>query len=250
MIHPETSIDNVRRKFLQVAAATSTGLAFPAIAQSKKFAGLKLRGAAYQHGFFNHLKKYIPEFEDATGMTVDLQLSAFPVYNQQADLELSSGGSAWDFCNVTFIFAARWVAAGLLQDLDTFARDPKYTPASWNPDDFVKGAQIPYMDKAGKTYGYAWEGGAMLMGISRMDLMKKYGLKPPTTFDELAKVVEALHGKDEVSGFVSSNLHHWYLPPYIHGYGGDVFANPPSDISPTLATPAAIDAVEIGRAHV
>lgn len=249
MTLPETPIDTTRRKLLQTAGASAAvagaAMAFPAIAQSKKFAGVKLRGAAYQHGFFNHLKKYIPEFEAATGMTVDLQLSAFPVYNQQADLELSSGGSAWDFCNVTFIFAARWVAAGLLQDLDTFARDPKYTPASWNPDDFVRGAQIPYMDKAGKTYGYAWEGGAMLMGISRMDLMKKYGLKPPTTFDELAKVAEALHGKDDVSGFVSSNLHHWYLPPYIHGYGGDVFANPPGDITPALATPAAIEAVDL-----
>jgi hypothetical protein len=138
---------------------------------------VKLRGAAYQHGFFNILRKYIPEFEQQTGMTVDLQLSAFPVYNQQADLELSSGGSAWDFCNVTFILAARWVAAGLLANLSDFSADRKLTPASWNPDDFVKGAQVPYLDKAGKTYGFAWEGGAMLMGISRTDLMKKRGVE-------------------------------------------------------------------------
>jgi multiple sugar transport system substrate-binding protein len=93
-----------RRSLLKRVAGVTAGasLGMPAIAQSKPFAGLKLRGAAYQHGFFNHLRKYIPEFEAATGMTVDLQLSAFPVYNQQADLELSSGGSAWDFCNVTF----------------------------------------------------------------------------------------------------------------------------------------------------
>ena len=178
-----------RRQVLQAAAGIAAGgtLAFPAIAQSQPFKGVKLRGAAYQHSFFNRLRKYIPEFEAATGITVDLQLSAFPVYNQQADLELSSGGSAWDFCNVTFIYAARWVAAGLLTNLDDFARNPRFTPASWNPDDFVKGAQLPYLDKAGKTYGYAWEGGAMLMGISRMDLMKKRGIAVPRTFDELAR---------------------------------------------------------------
>ena len=238
-----------RRRFLETAAgATVAGvgsaLSFPAIAQSKPFNGVKLRGAVYQHGFFNHLKKYIPEFEQQTGMTVDLQVSAFPVYNQQADLELSSGGSAWDFCNVTFILAARWVAAGLLANLDDFARNPKYTPASWNPDDFVKGAQVPYMDAAGKTYGYAWEGGAMLMGISRMDLMKKYNIKVPTTFDELMKAAETMHGKEDVSGFVSSNLHHWFLPPYVQGFGGDVFANPPGDIRPTIDAPPAIQAAE------
>jgi len=243
---PDAPVSLSRRRVLQAAGAAASGgaLAFPALAQSKPFNGLRLRGAAYQHGFFTHLRKYIPEFEAATGMTVDLQLSAFPVYNQQADLELSSGGSSWDFCNVTFIYAARWVAAGLLANLDDFARNPRYTPASWNPDDFVKGAQIPYMDRAGKTYGYAWEGGAMLMGIGRADLMKKRGVKVPQTFDELMKAAESMHGQEGLSGFVSSNLHHWFLPPYVHGFGGDLFADPPGDIRPTLDTPAAVQAVD------
>ena len=235
-----------RRTLLKQAAGVTAGasLGMPAIAQSKPFAGLKLRGAAYQHGFFNHLRKYIPEFEAATGMTVDLQLSAFPVYNQQADLELSSGGSSWDFCNVTFILAARWISAGLLSNLDDFTGDRKLTPASWNPDDFVKGAQVPYTGKDGKTYGYSWEGGAMLMGISRMDLMKKRGLSVPKTFDDLMKVADGIHGQEDATGFVSSNLHHWFLPPYIHGFGGDIFASPPSDIRPTLDSASAVQAVD------
>jgi multiple sugar transport system substrate-binding protein len=246
-------INPQRRRLLKAAAASVAAgaggtLAFPAIAQAKPFAGVKLRGAAYQHGFFNILRKYIPEFEQQTGMTVDLQLSAFPVYNQQADLELSSGGNSWDFCNVTFILAARWVAAGLLANLSDFASDRKLTPASWNPDDFVKGAQLPYLDKAGKAYGFAWEGGAMLMGISRMDLMKKRGVEAPRTFDELMKVAEAIHGQDggsgPVTGFVSSNLHHWFLPPYVQGFGGDLFVNPPSDIKPALDSAAAIQATD------
>jgi multiple sugar transport system substrate-binding protein len=246
-------INPQRRRLLKAAAASVAAgaggtLAFPAIAQAKPFAGVKLRGAAYQHGFFNILRKYIPEFEQQTGMTVDLQLSAFPVYNQQADLELSSGGNSWDFCNVTFILAARWVAAGLLANLSDFAADRKLTPASWNPDDFVKGAQLPYLDKAGKAYGFAWEGGAMLMGISRMDLMKKRGVEAPRTFDELMKAAEAVHGQDggsgPVTGFVSSNLHHWFLPPYVQGFGGDLFVNPPSDIKPALDSAAAIQATD------
>jgi multiple sugar transport system substrate-binding protein len=107
-----------------------------------------------------------------------------------------------------------------------------------------KGMAVDSVDKAGNTFGSAWEGGAMLMGISRLDLIKKYGLKPPTTFEELGKVAEAMHGKDDMAGFVSSNLHHWYLPPYMQGFGGDVFANPPGDITPTLATSAAVEAVD------
>jgi multiple sugar transport system substrate-binding protein len=57
-------------------------------------------------------------------------------------------------------------------------------------------------------------------------------------------VAEAMHGTDGVTGFVSSNLHHWFLPPYLHGFGGDVFANPPADIKPALDSAAAVQAAD------
>ena len=235
-----------RRKLLQAGAAALGASAFPlpAIAQAKPYAGVTLHGASFQHRFFTLLQNYIPEFEQQTGMKVDLQLSAFPVYNQQANLELSSGGSAYDFVNVTFILAARWVAAGLLANLDEFTSDPNLTPAEWNPKDFVDGAQVPYRDTKGATYGYSWEGGAMLMGLSRMDLMEKKGLQIPKTFTELQQVCAAINGTDNVNGIVSFQLHHWCLPPYIQGFGGTIFRNPPADIMPTLSTPQAIEAVE------
>jgi multiple sugar transport system substrate-binding protein len=235
-----------RRKLLQAGAASLAASAFPlpTLAQTKPFAGVTLHGASFQHRFFTLLQTYIPEFEERTGMKVDLQLSAFPVYNQQANLELSSGGSAYDFVNVTFILAARWVAAGLLANLDEFTSDANLTPADWNPKDFVEGAQVPYRDAKGATYGYSWEGGAMLMGVSRMDLMEKKGLKIPTTFAALQDVCAAINGTDNVSGIVSFQLHHWNLPPYMQGFGGNVFRNPPSDIMPALNTPQAIEAVE------
>jgi multiple sugar transport system substrate-binding protein len=235
-----------RRMLLQAGAATigAAALPMPVIAQTKPFAGVTLRGASFQHRFFTLLQNYIPEFEAQTGMKVDLQLSAFPVYNQQANLELSSGGSAFDFVNVTFILAARWVAAGLLANLDEFTGDPNLTPAEWKPKDFVEGAQVPYRDAKGATYGYSWEGGAMVMGLSRMDLMEKRGLKIPKTFAELEQVCAAMNGVENVTGIVSFQLHHWCLPPYIQGFGGNIFRNPPTDIMPALNSPQAVQAIE------
>jgi multiple sugar transport system substrate-binding protein len=235
-----------RRTLLQAGAATLSAAAFPmpTIAQTKPFAGVTLRGASFQHRFFTLLQNYIPEFEAQTGMKVDLQLSALPVYNQQANLELSSGGSAFDFCNVTFTLASRWVAAGLLANLDEFTSDPNLTPPDWNPKDFIEGAQVPYRDAKGATYGYSWEGGAMVMGISRMDLMEKKGLKIPKTFAELQQVVTEINGTDGVSGIVSWLLHNWCLPPYIQGFGGNIFRNPPTDVMPVLNSPEAIQGVE------
>src|SRR5436190_2470188 len=43
---------------------------------------------------------------------------------------------------------------------------------------------------------------------------------------------------------VSFQLNHWNLPPYMQGFGGNVFRKPPSDIMPALNTPEAIQAVE------
>ena len=144
-----------RRKLLQAGAATLGAVAFPmpGIAQTKPFAGVTLRGASFQHRFFTLLQNYIPEFEAQTGMKVDLQLSAFPVYNQQANLELSSGGSAFDFVNVTFILAARWVAAGLLTNLDEFTGDPNLMPRM-EAEGFCRGRASAVPRRQGATDGF------------------------------------------------------------------------------------------------
>ena len=236
-----------RRQLLKASAAglaTAAQFPTPLIARAKPFAGVTLRGASYQHPFLTILQGYIPEFEQQTGMKVDLRLSAFPVYNQKVVPTLTSDSSSFDFINVTYYLAARWVSDGLLTNLDEYTQDRNVTPADWNPRDFVDGAQLPYRDAKGHTYGYAWEGGAMVMGLSRMDLMERSGLKAPTTFEELLHVCTEINGADGASGFVSWQLHHWCLIPYLHGFGGDVFRNPPRDTAPTLNSPAAVKAVE------
>lgn len=240
------SFDVSRRAVVKSGAAMLAAAAFPmpAIAQTKPFVGVTLRGASYQHRFMTILQGYIPEFERETGMKVDLQLTPFPIYNRMISDGFSRGASMFDFVNVTFFLAARWVAAGYLADLEEFATDPNLTPSEWKPDDFVDGAQLPYRGSRGGTFAFAWEGGAMVMGLSRMDLMEKKGLKVPQTFDELAHVCAEINGEADVSGFVTWQLHHWCLMPYLHGFGANVFRDPPADVTPTLDSPNAVKAVE------
>ena len=181
---------------VQAGAAALGAAAFPlpAIAQSKPFAGITLHGASFQHRFFTLLQNYIPEFEQQTGMKVDLQLSAFPVYNQQANLELSSGG--WPTISSTSPSSSR--RAGWRPGFSPISTSSPRIRTSRRrtgiPKDFVEGAQVPYRDAKGATYGYSWEGGAMLMGMSRMDLMEKKGLKIPKTFAELQQVCADING--------------------------------------------------------
>jgi len=238
-----------RRSFLRGmavgAAAGVAGLRAPLVlGQAKPFAGVTINGAAFQHVHHTYLTEYIPEFEARTGMKVNFTLQAFPIYNQRADLELSTKGSAWDFINVTFIYSGRWIGAGWLTPLDEFLNDRNATPPDWEPKDFVAGAQSALQDAKGQTYGFAWEAGAMLMAASRADLIDKAGKRLPETFEELVQVCEAVHNKDQVVGFVADKLHHWNWIPYLMGFGGRVFKDPPGNLTPVLDTPEAARAAE------
>ncbi len=248
-IRQSTTTQTARRKILKNFAGGSTALAFglhaPAvIGQAKPFAGVTINGACFQHVFQNYLKELLPEFEASTGMKVNLDLQAFPVYNQRMDLELSTKGSAYDFCNITFIYSGRWIGAGWMTPLDDFFKNPNKTPVDWGAEDFVAGAQSSLQDAKGQTYGFAWEAGAMLMGAARGDLIEKAGLKMPTHFDDLIKVCDAVHKKDNCSAFVADKLHHWNFIPYLMGLGGKVFRGPPDDLMPLLDSPESIAAAE------
>jgi multiple sugar transport system substrate-binding protein len=235
----------VLRSFAAGGATIALGSQAPAVlGQSKKFAGVTINGACFQHVFQTYLKDLIPEFEAQSGMKVNLDLQAFPVYNQRMDLELSTKGQAYDFCNVTFIYSGRWIGAGWLTPLDDLVKDRNKTPADWDAADFVAGAQSSMQDAKGTTYGFAWEAGAMIMGAARGDLMDQAGLKMPTTFDELTRVCDAVNKKDNVAAFVADRLHHWNLIPYLMGFGATIFRGPPDDLYPMLDTKEAVAAAD------
>lgn len=238
-----------RRHFLQ---STTTAFILSTIAarvpmvlgQAKPFQGVTINGASFQHVYATTLKQYLPEFEAKTGIKVNFDLQAFPIYNQRADLELSTRGSAWDFLNITFIYSGRWIGAGWFTNLEEFLKDPNRTEPDWDADDFVSGAMASLQDAQGNRYGFPWEAGAMLMAASRGDLIEKAGLQLPDTFDSLVKVCAAINDQDNVKAFVADKLHHWNWIPYLMGFGGQVFKDPPENLTPTLDTPEAAQAAE------
>ena len=250
MSKKKSSRKMTRRTFLKSTATATIALgtigvnAPVVLGQAKKFKGVTINGACFQHVHFTYLKEYLPEFEEKTGMKVNLELPAFPIYNQRADLELSTKGRAWDFLNITFIYSGRWIGAGWFTNLEPFLKDPNLTEPDWDPDDFVSGAQSCLVDTKGNRYGFAWEAGAMIMSASRADIIEKAGLKFPKTFDELVTVCEAINDKEGVKAFVADKLHHWNWPPYLMGFGGKIFKDPPENLTPTLDTPEAAKAAE------
>jgi multiple sugar transport system substrate-binding protein len=115
-----------RRTVLPGALGTSlVSLAAPTVSAqgSKPYAGTTINASCFQTTYYTYLKDYFPQFEEKTGIKVNFNMQAFPVYNQRTDLELSTKGSAIDVCNCTFIYSGRWIGAGWFTNLDTFTKE-------------------------------------------------------------------------------------------------------------------------------
>jgi multiple sugar transport system substrate-binding protein len=237
-----------RRRLLQGSAALGVALSLPGKAPAqvggKRFDGTTLNVSMFSAPYAKILGELLPEFEAATGITVVFDTPSFPVYNQRMDLELSTQGSAYDVINVTFIYSSRWIGAGWVTPLDDYIADPEHTPADWDLQDFLPGARAPETGPDGRIYGIPWTVDTYIAAAGRADLITDAGLAFPDTTDELVKVLQAVHKKDGVSGFITENHYGWTFVPYLQAFGGNVFRNPPDDLTPVLDTPEAAAAAD------
>lgn len=236
-----------RRRLLQGSAAMGAATLVlpgkaPAATGAKPYAGTTINVSTFSGPYPKILADLLPEFEELTGIRVNYDTPSFPVYNQRADLELSTGGSAYDVLNVTFIYSSRWIGAGWFTPLDEFINDPNKTPADWDIDDFLPGVLAPERDLQGRLHGIPWTVDTYLAGAARYDLIERAGLSFPDTTEDLLAVLEEVHGQERVAGYVTDNHYGWTFPPFLQGYGGGIFVDPPHDLTPTLDTPEAIAA--------
>ncbi len=236
-----------RRRVLKGAGATAVGLALPGptplFAQDMPFKGETINVATWSGPYPKLLTDYIPEFEAKTGIKVNYETPGFPVYNQRVDLELSTKGSAYDVLTNTFIYLGRWIGAGWFTSLDEYLNDPAKTPADFEVNDFLEGTLAPLRGNDGQLYGIPWIADAMMAAAARYDLMEQEGLAMPETFEDIRTVSKAMHNKEKgLAGFINENHHGWTFPPYIQGFGGDIFRGPPEDLMPVLDSPEAIEA--------
>ena len=239
-----------RRHLLQAATGIGASLLLPGLAAhaqpggARRFQGTTLNVSTFSAAYPKLLQQWLPEFEALSGAKVNFDAPSFPVYNQRADLELSTKGSAYDVVNVTFIYSSRWIDSGWLTPLDEFIASPQHTPPDWDLNDFLSGARAPETGRDGKLYGIPWTAEALLSVSSRFDLVQQAGLAFPDTTDDLVKVLRAVNKKERVAGFVSDSHYGWTFVPYLHAFGGDVFRKAPDDLFPTLDTPEAVAAAD------
>jgi len=227
-----------RRQFLAGALAAGGAVAAgrAATAQTRR---TTIKMMQVSHAYANGLTAQLGEFEQKTGIKVEIDQMSFPVLNQRADLELASGSGAYDVIQMVFIRSGRWIRAGWAEPLNPFLAKDKDVDVP----DFVGGAMAPF--RRGETiYALPWLADSTVVGY-RADLLDKAGYaKPPQTFEALQEMAAKIHTR-ETAGFVTQDNLHWIWPNWLISYGGNFFANAPDDLTPRFDTPDAIKTAEM-----
>jgi len=184
------------------------------------------------------MERYIPEFEEAYGVKVNLTYLAENERRSRSRLDASSGAGQFDVYYIDDANVAEFGANGWLVPLHEFY------PEEFEVEGFSP-ALVGLLSYEGVAYGapFMTEGDLMFY---RKDLLEERGLDVPTTLDEYLEVVKALHDPPRqygtaTRGLRGSGMNVWRFSPYLKMFGGSFFDE---DGAPVFNSPEAVRAVE------
>jgi multiple sugar transport system substrate-binding protein len=193
--------------------------------------------------WFPGFEKLVGLYEEQTGNKVNLDVTPFPGMLEKTTNATTAAESEYDIVNLNEGWYATFYAGKFMTpitDIDpNFELDPQvieYDSATrWNHEK-------NYSTSDGILYGLPINGNIQLF-YYRADLYEQAGLKPPETWDDVQAAAEKYTDAPNFYGFVvrgqkaGFSVTYNFLP-YLRGYGGDVFANPPDDFTVTINSEA------------
>jgi multiple sugar transport system substrate-binding protein len=137
------------------------------------------------------LQRRAPDFEKLTGAKINVVTVPFSDLYEKILTNFATGTNSYD----AIVFDPQWVVdfiePGYVEQLD--ARIAADKALDWE-------GIMPFFRDFSSTYkGHVYSiplDGDFQMVYYRIDLLKKYGLKPPVTWDDYIAVAKALNGKD------------------------------------------------------
>ena len=199
------------------------------------------------HPTTDAVKALLPEFEKATGIKVNIEVLPYEDMTAKAFLSLSQKSDRYDVYFDDWVHGVGYAVAGNIEALDPYIAN-KSINSYVDLKDFV----ATYVNQAkvdGKQYGLPMYGESTFLQY-RKDLFKQYGIKVPTTFDEMMSAAKTVTEKSggKVYGITlrgQQGIHAVYIwAAFLWGFGGHWFdADGKADIN----TPEAIAATNFYR---
>jgi len=167
-----------------------------------------------------------PEWEEATGNTINWVVLEENVLRQRTTQDISTNGGSFDIMFIGAYEAPIWGANGWLAPLNDFGDDPDY-----DLDDIFQLVRNGLSDTEGNLYAVPLYSETSFT-FYRTDLFEKAGVDAPTeqiTYTEFADMVAKLHDPDNgVYGTCQRGKAGWgenmaFIGPLVNAFGGRFF---------------------------
>ena len=174
---------------------------FPASGQP--YAGTELNVAMVAEPKPLALKELLPEFEDATGIKVNFEDLAYTTLQEKQLTAITQGGAAYDVVHVDCVWMGQYAGQGWLAPIDDLAA--RTDPAALDLEDFVPELlnEISLWDK--QLYGLPFDT-SIMMFYYRTDLLDKYDLAVPQTWDEVSQSAKMITEKERANDIYGLTL--------------------------------------------
>ncbi len=189
------------------------------------------------HPHYNAVMDVLPEFEEQTGITVEVDQLQYLKMRERQTLELTKDEGDYDLIAYVVFSKADYVYADQLENLAKYFMNPKLADPNYDSDDLIDG-YVQNIGVAGGKKGYLPGATGSLFGIPfgsetsvlayRKDIFEKHGIPVPQNYDQLldaaCKVPEVEPGMGGMasraaSGHQASHAFLLHLAPL----GGRVF---------------------------
>lgn len=234
-----------------LALSASIGLAGP----YDKYKGTELVVSWPALPHYELAKKMIPEFEKETGIKVEVDSLQYMKLHDKQVLEMSKPKGDYDVVAWVVFWKTEYVQKSLLTPLSEMFANPALVDPDYDIDD-ITSAYLQNGGVAGGRQGYLPGASSGLYGIPfsaqtsmlayRKDLLEKYNLEVPKTYDELLAAARTINEKEGIGGVTgraqSGHMATDFFLTHFAPQGGKILND---RYEPTLNGPEGIKTIEI-----
>jgi multiple sugar transport system substrate-binding protein len=230
-IPPRTRL--TRREVLKFGSAAVLGIAAgPFVSTAAKgqtfdwrrFRGKELFVMLAKHPWPEEMVRWIPEFQDLTGMKVSYEMLPDQQQRQKMVVQFTAGDPGIDaFYSSLHVEKKRFWRAGYYEPLNAYLKNPALTNPDFDWNDFTEASRVTATQPDGSISAIPAFMDALLL-FYRQDVFDAKGLKPPRSLDEMNDIAKKLHAPPQMYGIVYRGLKNANASTWdglLYHFGGD-----------------------------
>lgn len=137
----------------------------------KPYAGSTIRFIGESVPPTNALVELIPQFEELTGIKVEVEIYPYNTVVQKEMLDVTSQQGYYDVMSLPYEHLGKFVENNYIVPIDKWLNDPKFTPPSFEKDDLINAMWDASSLWKGKYYGFPSNSCTMFF-VYRKDLFE------------------------------------------------------------------------------